>query len=363
MNIFEYIETNKDKSFEELKFNNIDNIIFSIITYMPFENVITKKDSINIYQLYRSIYKLGYDKATYTYINELNVLKAISHTKRYKDLIISNFKYNLDHYLEIQFAALTITLPNKTIIIAYRGTDDNIIGWKENFNMTFSETVPIHNESINYINNVKAKFNNKIIVLGHSKGGHLAIYSAMKAKSSIRKKIIQVYNNDGPGFSTSIVSSKEYRRLTPKIRTFIPKNSIIGRIFNSSDNYKVVNTIKKNVIDQHFLYNWKIDGNDFSYQDDIDKYSTKVNSILLSWGSKVNKEDRKELIECIYKTLTDKKIDKIKIDSIAINWIKKTSVAISLYKEIGKEERKLVNKTLKELFISIKEVNKEIKKK
>lgn len=361
MTIFDYIEKNKNYTFDELEFNNVDNIIFSLITYLPFEEVLSKVESISLYELFRRIYKLGIEHKNYVYINEYDVFRAISHTYRYKDLIISNFRYKLDHQLEIQFAAITIKLPNNTLIIAYRGTDDNLIGWKENFNMMFLDLVPAQIAAVKYINNIKAHFFSKVIVLGHSKGGHLAIYSSMYAKKNIRKKIVKIYNNDGPGFSESVVNSLDYKRINQKISTFIPKKSIVGRLFNCTDNFKVVKS-NKTVFNQHYLHNWELNGNDLAYEDGLNKNSHKINEILMNWGGKVTKEERRELIEACYKTLTNNNINKVKLDNIQLGMIKKTSLFIKLYKELEKEDRIKLNKVFKDLLLSIKEVKKNIEK-
>lgn len=361
MTIFDYIEKNKNYTFKELDFNNVDNLIFSLITYLPFEQVLGKNEEITLYELFRKIYKLGIEHKNYVYINEYDVFRAISHTYRYKDLIISNFRYKLDHQLEIQFAAITIKLPNKTLIIAYRGTDDNLIGWKENFNMIFLDLVPAQLESVKYINNIKSTFCNKVIVLGHSKGGHLAIYSSMYAKSSLRKKIVKIYNNDGPGFSQSIVNSLEYKRLKNRIHTFIPKKSIVGRLFNCTDDFKVVRSYKT-IFNQHYIHNWELDGNDLAFEDALNKHSGRINEILMSWGGKVTKEERRELIEACYKTMTNNNINKVKLDNIQLGMIRKTSLFIKLYKELSKEDRVKLNKVFKDLLLSIKEVKKNSEK-
>ena len=137
---------------------------------------------------------------------------------------------------EEQFSAVTILMPNGMIYVSYRGTDNTIVGWKEDLNMSFKELVPAQTTAKNYLNKIAEKYKDKqIIVGGHSKGGNLAVYAAAYCEPKIQDRIIKVYNNDGPGFCDKVVNSEEYNRILNKVHTYIPKSSIIGRLLNHKE--------------------------------------------------------------------------------------------------------------------------------
>lgn len=158
---------------------------------------------------------------------------------------ISNYINKIDAQEEKQFSAITIHMPDNTIYISFRGTDNTLIGWKEDFNMSFQSKVPSQLDAIEYINKIASKYKEKLRIGGHSKGGNLAVFGASFCKSNIQNRVINVYNNDGPGLQQDIIDSKEYKKILPKIHTYIPQTSIIGRLLYHEENYTVVQSTQK----------------------------------------------------------------------------------------------------------------------
>ena len=148
---------------------------------------------------------------------------------------LTNYINKVDPIQEKQFSAITIIMQDKTIYVAYRGTDNTIVGWKEDFNMSFSKLVPAQTDAVNYLESVAKKYKNRIRVGGHSKGGNLAVYAAAFCNKHVKDKIINVYNNDGPGFCDEVVNSEQYKEIIDRVHTYIPQTSIIGRLLNHEE--------------------------------------------------------------------------------------------------------------------------------
>lgn len=70
---------------------------------------------------------------------------------------------------QTQFAALTFRLPDGTLYLAFRGTDDTLVGWKECFAMSYAFPVPAQALAQDYLVQA-AQRPRRLRVGGHSKG-------------------------------------------------------------------------------------------------------------------------------------------------------------------------------------------------
>lgn len=197
-NIFDYLDW-RDINIKNDPFNEVDNLILSRISYFPFDNIVGEKE-ISLNQAY-NIYKNSKDKGRILEKEDNLLFPKLANSERFGNIKLSHYINNLDSQQEKQFSAITFNLPDNTIYVSFRGTDDTIVGWKEDLNMSFSLQVPAQLEATKYLENISPKFTQKIRVGGHSKGGNLAIFAASFANKKVQNKIINVYNNDGPRIS------------------------------------------------------------------------------------------------------------------------------------------------------------------
>lgn len=198
-NIFDYIKW-RDIEFERVEFNEIDNLILSRISYFPFDHIINEKEKITLKQAYEKL-KDRNKNEIFLQKEDIDFFPMLANSKRFGNIILSNYINKIDIEKEKQFSAITITLPNKTMYIAYRGTDNTIIGWKEDFNMSFQDLIPSQIDAVKYLENVAKNNKAKLIIGGHSKGGNLAVYAAIYCNKKIKDRILAVYNNDRPRVS------------------------------------------------------------------------------------------------------------------------------------------------------------------
>ncbi len=296
--LLEYVEKNKDKSFKEFPFNEIDAAVYSLITYLDLRDV-TKPISIkDFYKLHFKRFKEKNKIKFYQTNNELFIQMANS--SRYQDNLISNYKSILNN--NTQFGAITITVPHYFKYIAFEGTDDNLVGWKEDFELSYDYPIRAQKEAINYLKE-NIKFSDTLVFVGgHSKGGNLAITALMEAGLINRLKVQYIFNFDGPGFMPNIKGSKKYQRIVKKIRTFYPEDSIVGMIMDNEGIKKIVKSSTK-LISNHYPHTWKWEDNHFIYGN-ISKSSLafhkKVNNYL-----KMDSGKRKKINEMLFKLLYD----------------------------------------------------------
>ena len=292
-NIFDYIEW-RDLELTKVEFNEIDNLILSRLSYFPFDGLIEEGEKITIKEAYERYKKLG-TTGRILQKEDIDLFPILANSVRFGTMKLANYINKIDPIQEKQFSAITVYMPDNTIYVAYRGTDNTIVGWKEDFNMSFSEFVPSQKDAVEYLDNVAKKCKNKIRVGGHSKGGNLAVYAAAFCNPKIQKRIINVYNNDGPGFCDKVVNSKEYNNIIRLVHTYIPQTSIIGRLLDHEETTTILRSTQSGIM-QHDLYTWQVLGGKF-VEDKLTNSSEFIDKTITKWLTEVSAEQRSQFFE------------------------------------------------------------------
>lgn len=303
--IVEYAE-NCMRKFDELSFNVVDSLILSQLSYMNIGCIVpymseNEEKNVKISSLYKAEYFAEMTEKARDPLSNRKLLNAICASPRYRDIEINYYTCVIDDSMEKQFSAVTFFIPDGNIYIAYRGTDTTIVGWKEDFNMAFEPVVPSHISAVEYLKNVAKKTDRNLYIGGHSKGGNLALFAAAFSGSEIQKRIVKVYNHDGPGLSSEIRKSKQYVDLSDKTETTLPEASIFGLIFNSGD-YKVVQSKRLGIM-QHDPFSWEIMDNDFIYAEEVTHASSGITDITQELLDSLSEEDREIFVDSVYKII------------------------------------------------------------
>lgn len=292
MNIIEYAVKNGIYDFSEREFNVVDSLIISQLSYLKFDGLIygpaSGKPGVVLSELNKPENKetLLRDERYADINNEF--FDALCNSKRFGKLIINNFIDIIDDTIDIQFSAMTVEDGKGFVYVVFRGTDDSLIGWKEDLNMTFKTPVPAQKYSVEYLEKVSEKWDGGFYVGGHSKGGNLAVYSSMMCKPEIRDRIIHIFSHDGPGFRTEILQNSSYNDIEGRITKLIPKSAVVG-LFGNLERYEVVDCEKRGV-KQHNPYNWIVDEFDFKRVEHIGRYSDFKSVALHIWASDMKPE-------------------------------------------------------------------------
>lgn len=328
MAIYEYIKNYGNKTFEEEKFNEIDNILFSTIVYLDFSNINTETNTLE--QIGK---KLIENKNSQKLKYELECLKHMIKENRYKNIQVENYVYIGTN--EEQFGAITFKINKKLKYIAFEGTDTLISGWKEDFQLAYMYKTQSQTHAIEYLKKTIKLFGPKIIVGGHSKGGNLALVSAMEQNIIKQLKIKRIYNNDGPGLRLKEFKSKKYKRLKKKYIHIVPHNSIIGMLLRNS-NYKIVESTKKAPF-SHYMTTWKTEDNTLK-ETTLNLRSKELELSVIEWLNNHDDEQRKKMIENVFKTLEKCNIK----NTQELKKIKSIIKIIKELKNIDKETKELV---------------------
>lgn len=300
----DYIKKYGDSSFEELPFNDIDNILLCEILYMPFEKVISDSFNDEPVPFSEACQKL-FEYNGNRHVAPGLVLKkkisvkmmAMAKTKRYASLKVAYCKCAFDVEPPLQFGAMTFFVPDGTAVIVFRGTDDSLIGWKEDMSLYTRKGIPSHALSVEYLEKVAKTFDGNIIICGHSKGGNLAIYCALKCSENTRQRIARVYNNDGPGFvNGDLMKCAEYKEILPNYFHFVPSNSFIGMLLVHDNDFKAVKCKHFLGFVQHDLSFWKTKGTEILLRNDISKLAKITDEFLKEMIYRVT-DDQSKLID------------------------------------------------------------------
>ena len=332
-NIIDYLNWRGDLSFKQDNINEIDGVILSRISYLPFKDIKLEKVD-NIENIAEKMKGLSADK--FTWKGDKEFIIKLGQTKRYKDLVITDYQEIMDLDIEKQFAAVTIWITKEYKYISFRGTDMSLVGWKEDFNMSFMQNIPSQLEAVKYLNDIGSRYRSKLIIGGHSKGGNLAVYASMFCKDRIKKKIVEIINADGPGFDEAIFNTENYLKVLEKVNTYIPQSSIIGRLLEHDEDYEIIHSTQKGIM-QHDIYSWQVNARTLVRIPNLTNNSNFVNKVVRDWLKNTTPEQRKNFVNIIYDVLiaTEAK----SIHDFGIDTLKKVGIVIKSYKNIEKEDR------------------------
>lgn len=309
-NILDYIDWRGDLSLKESPFNEVDSLILSQLSFLDLAGIGEGKNAKKGITL-RAAVKEAFEKseganpAPGVFMSkELPLLfRKAAASKRFGDMRFFRYTAVLDTEAQTQFAAMCIDVGDKSTYIVFRGTDDSIIGWKEDLNMMFMEEVPAQSKATAYLWEAAKHIRGKLRVGGHSKGGNLAIYAATNAPARLQKRIVSVYNNDGPGFLSRISDSDAYRRIADKIWTVVPQFAIIGLLLEHNKVDKVVRSSGEGLW-QHDPCTWEVLGNRLVSAGRVSQESLRVERTVRASLGELSMEQRKDLVEAVYKTAT-----------------------------------------------------------
>ncbi len=353
--IQDYIAWRGDIPFAASAFNDVDAAILCQISYLNFDGLLEErsfKQALTLGELaqrFQAADDLKNRLEMGVLINEATapLLFEAGRSRRFSDIKVTGYVSIIDFGKEEQFSALTYLLGDKTIFLSYRGTDDTIVGWKEDFNLAVSDELPAQRDALAYIGKAARALRGKIRVGGHSKGGNLAVYAAAMATPSVQRRIVSVHNFDGPGFPEEKATSAPFTAICGKIRTFCPQHSIVGMLFCRVGSCTVVESAGSGIL-QHDLFTWCTLGNDFIQMERLDPSSEFFGATVNAWISALSIEKRKLLIDTVFDIIaatnarTNSEIEK----NIPENLVR----IVKAYRKLDPEVRRAAFAIVRELF-------------
>lgn len=372
-NIIDYVKWRGDLSLSQSEFNDADSLILSQISYIPFEGIvpsvrsvrhITMRDAAQKLYKEKDVQNLSLGALIPAEIYEL--FKIAGESRRFGNLKLCRYVNKINEATEVQFCALTVLDEESGMVyLAYRGTDDTIIGWKENFNMSYMTPVPAQTEAVKYFNYVTAQViknygMNEFILGGHSKGGNLSVYAAaygIKKVLNTQVKVLKVYNFDGPGFDSKVTESREYRDIRENIYTYVPQSSVVGMLLGHEDVYTVVKSTKSGLM-QHNALTWEVLGKEFVCVERVTQSSEFFDKSMREWISKLSPETAQAFVNAVFDILTS--TDANTLTDLIAGGNKSFAAIFKAYTDENEETKQMIRRTIKSMMDIIKENLKKI---
>ncbi len=312
-NIMDYLNWRGDLTFEESPLNEIDSLILANLSYVPLDGIVPspwEPESISLKEASDAFWQEREEKDL---LREFSLIKMapfamrrMAATRRFGNLQLMYYQNSINIKEESQFSALCIQIGEGKIFTAFRGTDDTIIGWKENFRMCF-ETVPAQKKAVDYLNYVGHTCEGELWLGGHSKGGNLAVYAAVKARPNIQNRIQSIYNFDGPGFSKAMLASSSYQKLQHRIRKYVPTSSVVGMLLEQDENYMVVSSEEQG-LRQHDPITWRVLRTEFVSIPERKEDSEMVARTMHGWIYSLSLEERKSVVDTMFNIIQEANI-------------------------------------------------------
>ena len=306
--VVDYLRWRGDIPFSADPFNEVDNLVLCIVSYLNFRRfpeLLTRnpKEAVLLRDISQKLTEedeqLGLSRLAY-----IPVVQQAAQTERFADVRMFAFEDRSDEEAQMQFAAVSFLLPDKSVFIAFRGTDTTLVGWKEDFNMSFLESVPAQVRAAEYAAEIlKLCRFHRIRIGGHSKGGNLAAWAGLHLPRRAYDRLLAAYNNDGPGFNRSMTELPEYKLLREKLHTFIPESSIVGVLLEHCEEYTVIASTARSVM-QHEALSWCTERNHFIHLEARSPMGRRSDDVLRDWIGSMTPRERRDFTDAFFEILS-----------------------------------------------------------
>ena len=327
-NLLDYLDWRGDLTLEQSPFNEVDNLILAELSFVDFkdivpapgegESVVLRDAAARFFARFPEGEKIDMGVLVPAAIPDM--LRKMAGSRRFGTMKLNCFVDHLDVGKGEQFAALTVETGDRALYLSFRGTDDTLAGWKEDFELACMPEVPAQKKALAYVTDTARQFPRKKLRLGgHSKGGNLAVYAGVFCPESVQRRIETVWSNDGPGFHTDLMELPEHRRIAERICSIVPKSSVVGMLLEHEEDYTVVDSNQLGFL-QHDGFSWQVMGDHFVTLRQMTRQAHLSDQELRKWVHGLTVEQRETFVGALFDvlsasgavTLTDLKADSFK---------------------------------------------------
>ena len=356
--IWDYLHWRGDLLLTQDGFNEVDNLLFCIVSYIDFRRIARLRSFDPTYAM-----PVGDVCAMLTEDDEqrglsmeeyIPVMRAMAQTPRFRDVKMFAFEDSYDEEKVMQFSAVSFLLPDNSVFVAYRGTDSTIVGWVEDFNMSFMSAVPAQMRAVDYAVEVAKKTPRRTLRIGgHSKGGNLAAYAAIHLPEKLQtKRLAAAYNNDGPGFHKTVLESAGFARVQEKIHTFVPESSAVGMLLEHTEDYTIIDSTTVSLL-QHEPLSWNVLGSRFIYLGQRSEAAQLGDNVIREWLADLSVEERQEFVETVHSILSAG--GKIKtLDDLRTGGISSGLALLKEYAGADEQKKKMLSELMGRLTANAK---------
>lgn len=355
-NIVEYVHAYGYFDFEALPFGAVDALVLGQFAYLKMNGLVQGMGTGNGFVTLKDMAQMPEAEQLFAdprwEENNRALFREMCESRRFGTMkcMFCEEKTCLED--ETQFMAVTCMLSDGSVKILYRGTDETIVGWKEDFNMAFQFPIPGQAAGMQYLEEVSGRVSGRLDLIGHSKGGNLAVYAAMYASEQTRERIGTIYNLDGPGFRSEVYTTGGFEKIKDRIVKIIPKSSIVGMILEDHGAYKVVESKNTGLL-QHDPFSWQIDRIDFVYADRMNEPYRLMDEGLNAWISALSREEVADFVNTLYQVVSASEAEDL--ISFTKNWTKSLAGMTGAIQHMDDETKRNMHRIMKRLALASRE--------
>ncbi len=333
-NLFGYLAREFDP-LGDRPLGEVDSLVLSCLSYfrLPEQAAAARTpEGMPLVDLYRADWFEAMTRDLWDPEGLVRLLGAVAASPRLRDLRVCCYVDDFDESAEKQFSACTLRLPSGGAYLSFRGTDNSVVGWKEDFNMAFETGVPSQFAAISYLERVAPLFEGPLYLGGHSKGGNLAVCATARCSARVAARIARSFSHDGPGFTEEALADAGWIDRAHLVSKTVPRSSVIGMLFERQEDYAVVESSTSGLM-QHNPFSWVVEGTDFFYAQEIGRGASFVDKTLNEWIASMTHEERAGFVDTLFSIIGAGGKDTF--GELSENW--QTTVPAML-RELGKLE-------------------------
>ena len=310
-NILDYLNWRGDLTLAQSPFNEVDNLILAELSFVNFTGIVPgpgEGEGVPLHSAAEAFFRSheGGDMGMGVLVpDEIpTLLRKMAECPRFREMKVNCFCDHLDVRKAEQFAAVTVELGDGSIYLSFRGTDDTIAGWKEDFLLGCQPEVPAQKKAVEYVKAMAGQYpRRKLMLGGHSKGGNLAVYGGIFVPLAIQRRISAVWSNDGPGFYGAVLETPQHARLEGRIHSIIPKSSVVGMLLEHEESYTVVDSNQTGLL-QHDGFSWQVLGTSFVTLREVSRQGRRNDLALKEWVRRLPVDQREKFVDGLFEVLT-----------------------------------------------------------
>ena len=349
--IFDYLDYVAYDSIYDRPFKELDILALTELTYLPFDRIVPQGDTTNIEVRLSDAVELV-DRTTDFIVTDqhLQLVDDLATSKRFKNLKLLNYVDEYDPDVQKQFAAMTYRLTMDVYLVVFRGTDDTLIGWKEDFHMTYMDHVPSQRRAASYLQHVMNEFpKGRFMVAGHSKGGNLAAYACSYLPDHLIERVDAIYCYDAPGLNKSIIETEGYQRIAHLVHRFVPQGSIVGMMLEVPEPATIVKSRAFGGFAQHDAFTWMVEKDGFVTLDQTSPDSQQTDETLKQWVRETSADERKKFFDTFFGIFLDAGITSIN-DLMNLKNFSKIKDIFQNAQDLDPTEREMLERLAKQLI-------------
>ena len=355
-NMLDYLRWRGDLKLTADSLNDVDLLVLAQLSYVNFEPLVPNGGDMACRvhigracaQLAQadpqgqSIHQIGY-----LWAGNRQLIDLLADCPRFSPLEMAGYESILDQQAQTQFGAAAYLLPDGGAVVAFRGTDDSLAGWKEDMNLAFSDPVPAQLEAVSFLERAAQAVEGPLYPCGHSKGGNLAVYAAACAPAEVQERIARVLSFDGPGQSQTLTASAGYERVRDRLRLYVPHFSVVGMLLEHEEAYQVVASDGASLM-QHNAFSWQVLGRGFVPEEAPSPESAAANRVLRQWIKGMDDQARRRFSQAVYDLLTASQASTL--DQLAQSPLQAARAALRELYQMNPDEKQTFHTALNALF-------------